>query len=81
MYALEFETRTKGRFIELPFSPEFNKAYDLKVIVLSPENLSGYLRKQLPPLSDTLEKIFTEAPRITVDKAVNIDQLCNEVNR
>lgn len=80
MYAMEFQTRNKGRFIELPVSEDLNEEIDMRVIVISSRDLTAFMQKKIPDKTVGLEMLFNDAKNIKIDKKINIDLLCNEVN-
>ncbi|MBF0235165.1 MAG: hypothetical protein HQK65_19345 [Desulfamplus sp.] len=81
MYAVEFETRNKGRFIELPLSGDLNEEIYMKVIVISSRDLGQLMQKKIPDRAVELETLFNDAKKIEIDKKIDISQLCNEVNK
>jgi hypothetical protein len=47
MYAIEFETKTDGKYIKLPFEIEANHDTKIKVLLLSSKNLQKKKSKRL----------------------------------
>lgn len=76
MYAIEFETDIKDRFIEIQ---EYEKLVNrhVRVIILADEIKDKMKSKSR---NSGLDAIFSEAIDIKIDQNIDIDKLCDEVN-
>jgi len=76
MYAIEFETDIKDKYIELEdYDKLMNK--HVKVIVLVEDAQEDNIKKNL----NRLEKFFDDRNNMPkIDPKIDIDKLCNEIN-
>ena len=76
MYAIEFETDIKDKYIELEdYDKLMNK--HVKVIVLVEDAQEDNIKKNL----NRLEKFFDDRKNMPkIDSKIDIDKLCNEIN-
>lgn len=80
MYAIEFETDIKDRFIEVR---EYEKLVNkhAKVIIMVSEQSEIIDNKDVKQAEEArLLKIFSDAMGSKIDPSIDIDQLCNEIN-
>lgn len=80
MYAIEFETDIKDRFIEVR---EYEKLVNkhAKVIIMVSEQSEIIDNKDAKQAEEArLLKIFSDARGSKIDPSIDIDQLCNEIN-
>ena len=76
MYALEFETDIKDKYIELKDYDKFMNKH-VKVIVLVEDLEEDKTEKNLK----RLEKFFSDRKNMPkIDPKIDIDKLCNEIN-
>lgn len=76
MYAIEFETKSQGRFIELPFDISDKESMKLKVVVMSDVALEQYMPKKTN--SDYLQVL--KSRKLQIAKDIDIDRLIDEMN-
>lgn len=79
MYAIEFETVIKDKYIELHNADSLINKH-VRVIVLVEENevsLNNYNDKDEIKL---IENVFIDAENHKIDESIDIDKICNEVN-
>ena len=78
MYAIEFETDIKDKFIEIQnYEKLINK--HVRVIVLVSDNTEPN-HKQQGVKDIRLLKLFSDAKNIKIDKHINIFNICKEMN-
>ncbi len=79
MYAIEFETVIKNKYIELQNADDLiNK--QVRVIVLVEENKLSLESTENKISDERMELLFADAVDLKIDKNINVDSLCNEVN-
>jgi hypothetical protein len=79
MYAIEFETVIKNKYIELQNADDLiNK--QVRVIVLVEENKLSLESTEDKVVDERMKIVFADAADLIIDKDIDIDSLCNEVN-
>lgn len=78
MYALEFETKNRGRFIELPFEVSENQSLNLRVVVMSDVPLEQYASRYKSK-SDYLKILKNR--KLEISKEIDVDRLIDEMNK
>jgi hypothetical protein len=79
MYAIEFETVIKNKYIELQNVDDLiNK--QVRVIVLVEENKLSLKSTEDKVVDERMKNVFADAVDLIIDKDIDIDSLCNEVN-
>lgn len=79
MYAIEFETIIKNKYIELQNAEDLiNK--QVRVIVLVEEQKLSLKNLDETNGNEMMKTVFLEAAGLIIDKDISIDKLCNEVN-
>jgi GTP cyclohydrolase I len=78
MYAIEFETVIKNKYIELQNVDDLiNK--QVRVIVLVEENKLSLKSTEDKVVDERMKNVFADAVDLIIDKDIEIDSLCNEV--
>ena len=79
MYAIEFETVIKNKFIELQNADDLiNK--QVRVIVLVEELKESLSDPGELDSNELIKTVFNDAVNLTIDSNIDINALCNEVN-
>ncbi|PKL18902.1 MAG: hypothetical protein CVV49_03410 [Spirochaetae bacterium HGW-Spirochaetae-5] len=79
MYAIEFETIIKNKYIELQNADDLiNK--QVRVIVLVDENKIALKIPEDRIADERMKLVFADAVDLKIDKDIDVDSLCNEVN-
>ena len=80
MKAIEFETFSKNRIIEIPSEYEDFDNTKLKVIIMREESNSNKVAEEEVKAFLKLQELVGRR-KIKIDKNINIDELANEVNK
>jgi len=79
MYAIEFETIIKNKYIELQNADDLiNK--QVRVIVLVEENKLSLKNTEDKIANERMKLVFADAVDLKIDKDIDINLICNEVN-
>ena len=79
MYAIEFETVIKNRYIELRNADELLDKH-VRIIVLVDENKCNVGETDDNNRINLINKVFDSAVNYKIDDNIDIDKICNEVN-
>ncbi len=79
MYAIEFETIIKNRYIELRNADELLDKH-VRIIVLVDENKCNAGETDDNNRINLINKVFDSAVNYKIDDNIDIDKICNEVN-
>jgi len=79
MYAIEFETVIKNKFIELQNAEDLiNK--QVRIIVLVEDQKESSDGSGEIDSNELIKQVFNDAVNLTIDSNIDINALCNEVN-
>ena len=80
MYALEFEAKNSGSYIKLPLDIPTDKSFDMKVIIISSQNIEEL--KQTSQIDSTNDIFFNilRNRHVDVSNSIDIDELMQDMN-
>lgn len=78
MYAVEFETEIKDRFIEIPEYDSFKNKHAKVILMTDTKNTSQ--PSSIVKENDLMEEIFSEAQTLYLDESINVDQIMQDMN-
>ena len=79
MYAIEFETVIKNRYIELINADDLLDKH-VRIIVLVDENRRNTGETDDNNRINLINKMFDSAVNYKIDDNIDIDKICNEIN-